>query len=293
MCLPASRYVAKNPVYGLETTYLFSNYTDVIELTDITDYVQLMSVRGSCSFPRIIFKPEILRHGQRIKPSHRAAEAFWFLGLDPDTVPVEELNYVRYRKDPTASTLFNTPIVAVCHTFSDRRRKLSEAVMFELLRYVQLEGYTPVLLGVTRRTFNPEVRYGRYKAPPDGCIDLVDKTPPDMLFKILDEAKVVVGPDNGILHLTGCTDTPIVGFYTIIDHKYVAPVRGNEIGKDCIAVTPQISCANCYPRTDIFSLCKGGQELSSPVEGYELRGDARCVQALSKGQLIEAVQEIL
>lgn len=293
LALPAARYVMKNHIFGLEDSCLFSNYHEFLQCTDIVDLCTLVTVRGKVAFPTFRFKPDMLRKGYRVGHKHKALEAFWFIGMDD--VPVEELNYVRYRKDSLAPSISDKKFAVVCATFSDRRRKFTDEAMAELLEYLKASGYVPVLVGVTRRTWQEKVRFGEYNVDYSGCVNMVNKTRPDSLMQMLDEATVVISPDNGILHLAGCTDTPMVGYYTIIDHKYVAPIRGNEIGKDCINVEADIMCMGCYPRTDMFYKCAGTENPyeDDPVVGHELEGDADCVKALSKGQLIEAVKEVI
>lgn len=291
LALPAARYIAQNPIYGLKQTNLFSNHVELLALTDITDYCQLVTIRDQVAFPRITLKPEIRNHGHLIRPRHKVDEAFWHIGLEDD-VPIEEKNYPKYRKNPTKGSIFSEPIVVISATFSCRRRKFTNESLSELIHYLKKSGYTPVLVGTTRRLWDTTVEYGEYDVDYSGCVNLINRAKPSELFRMLDEAKAVVAPDNGIIHLTGTTDTPIVGFYTIVSPKYLAPIRGNEVGKDCITIEADIPCSDCFTRTDLFYQCYHDTDHAKPADGYKLHGNAKCVKALSEGQLIEAVKEI-
>jgi ADP-heptose:LPS heptosyltransferase len=56
--------------------------------------------------------------------------------------------------------------------------------------------------------------------------------------KIIAGAKTIVGVDNGLLHVAGCTNIPIVGGYTSVDPEHRMPYRNNIMGWNYYPVVP-------------------------------------------------------
>ena len=97
-----------------------------------------------------------------------------------------------------------------------------------IIEYVRELGLTPVFLGKSRMTtgnpmdihtrFDPTLRF-------DLGVDLRDKTDMMQAAAIMSRAAGVVGHDNGLLHLAGCTNVPIVFGYNIAAPEHREPRR--------------------------------------------------------------------
>jgi len=59
----------------------------------------------------------------------------------------------------------------------------------------------------------------------------------------------VVGLDNGLIHLAGLTDVPIVAGYTTVDPYFRLPWRHGVKGWRCFAVEPSSECRYCQTAT--------------------------------------------
>ena len=64
-------------------------------------------------------------------------------------------------------------------------------------------------------------------------------------LRIINDAEMIIGLDNGLLHLAGLTDTKIVAGYTTVDPYYRLPYRHNVLGWNCSIVEPTSECRYC------------------------------------------------
>lgn len=83
----------------------------------------------------------------------------------------------------------------------------------------------------------------------EGCIDLIDKTTIPEALSIINDAKMIVGLDGGLIHLAGMTDTPIVASYTEGDPYYLIPYRNGIKGHNVFVVEPDSECKYCKTET--------------------------------------------
>lgn len=292
MCLPATRYIAQNPIYGLEKVQLYTNHTQLVSHLDVADYCELLTVRTDVQIPvpEIHLKPEIPRGNRYHAPWHRVDEAFWWLGLTPEDTTWEQKSYPRYINQHMYSRQFNQKYVVLGGTFSCRRRKFSDRVMYRTCKYLIKAGYLPVIVGASNKFFYINGRYGTYNVNYEGCVNLVDKLQYGELLSIMSHAEAVVSPDSGILHMAALTDVPIIGYYTIIHSDYVGPIRNGVLGANCIMINADVPCAPCYSRTNMLWMCSEDYQ-DDPLKGYYKEGDAECVKALKVRHIIQALQD--
>lgn len=187
--------------------------------------------------------------------THLVDNAFHVI-VDKD-VSIEYKNYLQLNLNKIDVSSFNLPeryvVITTGHTVEVR--EIKAYVINDLSNYVIQKGYIPVFLGskkastgVTTVTgtsgitghFNQEVDYSK-------GLDLIDKTSLLEAGKIIAGAKAIVGLDNGLLHVAGCTQTPIVGAYTTVESIYRLPYRNNKLGDNCFVVEPDesLKCKFC------------------------------------------------
>lgn len=109
--------------------------------------------------------------------------------------------------------------------------------------------FVPVLLGavsaVARPAFEIVARFDdRINA--DQCIDLRNKTTLVGALQEIAAADLVMGVDNGLLHLAGCTDTDVIAGYTNVDPSLRVPNRRQG---DWRAVVSR-NCCHCQSSSD-------------------------------------------
>jgi ADP-heptose:LPS heptosyltransferase len=69
------------------------------------------------------------------------------------------------------------------------------------------------------------------------------------LFDAIDviaNAKVLVSSDTGPIQLAGATETPIIGIYSVVKPEHRLPYRHDEMGWNCVGVTPSCRYYPCY-----------------------------------------------
>lgn len=166
------------------------------------------------------------------------------------TTPTDKnaYNYLSLDLSDTDISRFNLPqnYVVVSTGFTAEVRQFLPQYINEITQYLLSRNVTPVFLGkretpsglshVIEGNFNTEIDYT--------CgIDLIDKTTLFEATKVLANAKAVIGLDNGILHLAGATDVPIIGGYTTVNPEHRMPYRNGELGYKYHPVVPPTSLA--------------------------------------------------
>ncbi len=70
----------------------------------------------------------------------------------------------------------------------------------------------------------------------------------------MSKAKAVVGVDNGLLHVAGCTGVAIVGGFTTVRPEIRMPIRHNILGWNYHAVIPDksLDCSFCQQDTNFL-----------------------------------------
>lgn len=143
-----------------------------------------------------------------------------------------------------------------------------------IIEHVRERGLTPVFLGKSVvETGNSRNIHTEYDAAIryDLGVNLLDKTSLLEAAAIMSRAACVIGHDNGLLHLAGCTAAPIVFGYNLASPEHREPRR--PVGKTYnVTLTPQeLACINCQSNTNF-------------ILGFNFRhcfyGDLACIHKL-------------
>lgn len=132
-------------------------------------------------------------------------------------LPTEKYNY------PTLRKAINNEIryVALTPNFTAESRALPVSTWNQIIEYVTSLGAVPVLLG-------SEDLGGRgFSFSTDKVLDLRGSTTLQDALDWIQRARVVVGLDNGLIHLAGLTETPIIAMYSTQKAYNRAPRRKN------------------------------------------------------------------
>ena len=95
------------------------------------------------------------------------------------------------------------------------------------------------------------------------------------LAVIIQNLKIVIGPDSGFLHIAGITKTPIVGLFGPFPSKLRLSYYTNAIGIDAHS-----NCAPCFRHFPI-NFCKFNC------------GESECLNTITPQQVITAVNELI
>jgi ADP-heptose:LPS heptosyltransferase len=119
-----------------------------------------------------------------------------------------------------------------------------------------------------------------------GVMDLTNQTSLLEAGGLLAKAHLVLGVDNGLLHLAACSDVPILAGFTTVEPWLRTPVRQGVDAKDYWTLEPpeELDCRFCQSSWNFmgdwrFTKC--------------FYGDLACVKSLSAERWIERLEEIL
>lgn len=164
-------------------------------------------------------------------------------------------NYLPVRFDDIDIATFNLPekFAVVCTGYTAPVRQFIPEHVNGITSYLNKKGVTPVFLGnrqqsngfkgneyIINATFVSEIDY-------NAGINLIEKTTLVEVAKICAQAQVVIGLDNGILHIAATSDVPIVGGFTSVSPFHRLPYRHNEMGWNFYTVVPpdSLKCRFC------------------------------------------------
>lgn len=180
-----------------------------------------------------------------------------FLKLCDENPSIEHKNYLQVT--PTDISHYGLPDKYVVFTtgFTAEVREWPASEINKTATFVISKGYTPVFLGQTEVAtgVNHTIK-GVFKEEIDFKvgISLIDKTSLVEAASIMAKATVVLGVDNGLLHLAGMTQTAIIAGYTTVTPEIRMPVRHNELGWNCDFVVPDktLDCKFCQEKTNFL-----------------------------------------
>jgi ADP-heptose:LPS heptosyltransferase len=136
-----------------------------------------------------------------------------------------------------------TPIVVLhpSDTWKTRRmpKETWEAICLGLVK----NKIVPVIVGKSTQDREP-LRLGDIP----GVVDLVEKTTLEQTIALMDIAKAVITLDAGSICMAGCTDTPIVGIFTVNPPEFRSPYRNGRYDYKLWVANETPSCIYCGPQ---------------------------------------------
>ncbi len=184
--------------------------------------------------------------------------------LDAIELPVEMHNVHKYAVITTGITT--------------NSRKVPGEAWNHVIEHCAARGLTPVFLGksvvTTGNASNIHTSWDANVKFSLG-IDLRNQTSLLQAAAIMSKAAVVIGHDNGLLHLAGCTTAPIVFGYNIASPEHREPKR--PVGKmyNVTVSQEELACIHCQSKTNFLI-------------GYNFRecfyGDLKCMDLLFENQ---------
>ncbi len=181
-----------------------------------------------------------------------------FLKMLDELPPISDRNYLRLKPGTDVEKFFLPKkfIVITTGFTSDVKEFLPEYIN-KVVDYAHAKEYAVVFLGSSNTktgsyrpitaAFREEIAFGK-------GLNLVDKTTLLECAEIMSRAACVVGVDNGLLHVAGTTDVPIVGGFTFITPESKMPYRHDQLGWNFFPVVPDssLACAGCQVTTNFL-----------------------------------------
>lgn len=124
-----------------------------------------------------------------------------------------------------------------------------------IIEHVVGRGLTPVFLGKSlvetgnqkniHTQFYDDVHYRL-------GVDLRNQTSLMQAAAIMSRAAVVIGHDNGLLHLAGCTEVPIVFGYNLASPEHREPIRPKGKTYNVVLTHAELACNFCQSQTNFL-----------------------------------------
>ncbi len=227
--------------------------------------------------------------------THLIDQAFHIL-VDQQ-VDIQYKNYLAINPKRIPIKKFNLPenYLVITTGFTANVREMPPTVVNNLADYAALKGYKVVFLGSKQTsTGSGHLIEGHFSEGVDYSkgINLIDKTSLLEAAKIIGGAKAIIGLDNGLIHLAGCTDTAIVAGFTTVSPEHRAPIRKNEYGWNFYPVVPpeSLKCRGCQSRwAHVYN--HDFRNCWYKEKGYDT--EIQCVKSLTANLYIEQLEKIL
>jgi ADP-heptose:LPS heptosyltransferase len=199
-------------------------------------------------------------------------------------------NYLQIAPDKIDVSRFNLPpqYVVIGSSSVEKVKEMPSQTINNISDYLNSKGFTPVYVGKSNAASGVagvKLKAKIIDADYSKGIDLLDKTSALELTKVISDAKAIVCMDGGILHVAGCTQTPIVAGYTFIDPSHNLPIRNNLIGWNCYTVVPEnLGCRFCQTNMNFMY----GRDMRDCF--YD---DYACVSQMTSDKFINHLEKIL
>lgn len=215
-----------------------------------------------------------------------------FHALANKQVDIKDKNYLKLNLDWIHIDKFKLPkeYVVITTGFTAKIREFLPEKVNSIVKYLNDRNMPVVFLGSHQANtggmvsniigeFNDEIDYSK-------GINLVDETSLLEAGKIIAGSKCIIGLDNGLMHLAGCTDVPIIGAFTSVSPHLRNPYRNNELGWNCYNIIPPESCKERFFQSNIDFLYD-----------FDFRNcyynDYEMIKSLRVEDFIEALEKVL
>lgn len=122
------------------------------------------------------------------------------------------------------TTLLPENYAIMCPGIGGDNRELAPETFNAIADALIDRNLTPVFIGKHEPSMDRLIKFNDDYDLSKG-LNLIDKTPLVEALAIISKAKLIVGLDNGLLHMAGCTDIPIIFGYSIASPQHRRPRR--------------------------------------------------------------------
>lgn len=237
--------------------------------------------------PRFIFPSQLQLHTALGANPLRLGFNYF---ADLDYIPAGYHKLPRINGSEVKIRQFNLPksYVVVTTEATTKSRMLKAETINGMTDWLISKNITPVFLGKKELAAEMNLEHKYEASSPEGLntngvLDLRNKTDLLQAACVLANAKVVVGLDNGLLHLAACSDVPIVWGFNTVNPIHRIPPRDGPM----IAVVPseKLQCRFCQSHTRYV------------VEGHDFRNcyydDFKCIDMLTADAFTKSIAQVL
>lgn len=211
-----------------------------------------------------------------------------FLKLLDENPSIEHKNYLKVTPQ---STIYTSNSVVITTGYTAKVREFPPEEINKISSWLISKNITPIFLGQTNtKTGVKHSIQGNFDSKVDftNGINLIDKTSLLEAASIMENAKAVIGVDNGLLHLAGMTSKPIIMGFTTVSPEIRAPIRNNIQGHNCQYVTPDVTlgCRFCQQRTNFLY----GHDYRNCLPQYK---DYLCTKQMTAEKFIPHLEKLI
>jgi hypothetical protein len=172
---------------------------------------------------------------------------YYFLDLDP---PPESHNYLldlKYNGPWKWPELDEKSKYAIFTPGSTTEvREMPVKAFDELVAYTLEQGITPVFLGKRELSDNYRAKFLNYDF--SRGVDLRERTTLLEATQIMRGAQFVIGLDNGLLHMAGTTDVPVIFGHNIASLKHRILRRRKGLTINMVVSEEELGCIGCQSK---------------------------------------------
>lgn len=195
-----------------------------------------------------------------VSPMKTSCLEYAFMKLCDEKPSLEHMNYLKIKPNKIDTGLFNIPIqnnVVITTGYTAAVREFPAKEVNKIIDWCLANNLGVIFLGSTStKTGTAHTIQGHFDTTInfDKGLNLINQTSLLQAARIMHEAVAVIGVDNGLLHVAGCTDTWIVGGFTTVNPEARMPIRNNILGYKYLTVTPEesLGCRFCQVKTNFI-----------------------------------------
>lgn len=239
-----------------------------------------------------LYKPNLPArspYGHRVSnlASHITEQSFYT--MVGRSVEDKYKNYIQM--DPIDVSSFKLPAKYAIMTtgFTSETREWLPKIVNEVSDYLVSIGITPVYIGKSYTQAYKEVGItGNFTADYSKGINLIDSTDLFQAHSIMAGAQMVLGLDNGLLHLANMSMVPCIWAFTTVDPLHRLPFRNNSQWTNAYTVTPD-------PKTLACTFCQSQMNFAPQDHSFTscFYKDNKCLEELTTDKWIAQVQKVL
>jgi ADP-heptose:LPS heptosyltransferase len=157
--------------------------------------------------------------------------------------------------------------VVIHPTVSWPNRTLGTKWWDELVTILFKNNILPVIVGT----------YVDAITPSNNILDLRNQLSIQEIAYLIDQSKVFIGFDSGILNVAGTTSTHIIGIFTHVKAEFRMPYRNGILGSNYTVIKTPLDCYGCHHLQP------------PPVTGFSCeRNDVACIKTIDVNAVVDA-----
>lgn len=215
---------------------------------------------------------------------------YMILDMFPNNDEMREMPFYNFNTNIKHFKL-KDPYVCLSPYYRNNLREMPVDTMEKISDFVKEKGYKLVILGNKSNVYNAKINlktdgHGAHNLSGNHIIDLTGRTNILTALQIIEDSKVMITMDGGLLHLAALTKTPIIGGFTSVDPATRIPYRDGKLYEGIKIVEPEVDCKYC--QTNWCMTYNGQHEFDKCFFK-----DRQCVKEMTASKFLNHLKGIL